>query len=562
MTMARASQTRYDLVIEKDVEIPVRDGARLKADIFRPRSGARFPAIMNIGGYRKDKLWVPPRDLEEKANPYMNWEAVNPLWWIPRGYCAIRVDTRGSGKSPGLFDPWSRQEALDFYDCIEWAAKQRWCNGRIGTSGISYFAMNQWLVASLKPPSLKAIIPWEGAADMYRDLAYHGGIFCLGFVGNWYNNHMAHHLLGKPQEHNPDAFANNWLWQYLRHNLDTGWFDQRRADWGKIDVPMLTAGNWSGMGLHLRGNTEGYTRSASILKKLRIHAGTHYHPFYSAEGRRDQLRFFDYWLKGETNGVMDEPSVKLLIRKGGKDNYQWRSEQTWPLARTRWTRFYLTPGRVSTRNRDAAEGTLDAEAPRRTRPLTYSATGMSKAGVASASWTSTVLPGSLPRLGVSFETRPLREDLEVTGPVVLTLWVASSTEDLDIYATLRNIDRDGNDVWEVGQQQQNVPVAKGWLRASHRALDLELSLPYRPYHRHDRRQWLRNNAPVRMDVEIWPTCMVFRKGHRIRLDIQPRDGAGSAPYTHYSADYNTGDNTIYTGGGMASHLLLPVIPAR
>jgi predicted acyl esterase len=560
--MARASQPRYDLVVEKDVEIPVRDGARLKADIFRPRSGARFPAIMNIGGYRKDKLWVPPRDLEEKANPYMNWEAVNPLWWIPRGYCAIRVDTRGSGKSPGLFDPWSRQEALDFYDCIEWAAKQRWCNGRIGTSGISYFAMNQWLVASLKPPSLKAIIPWEGAADMYRDLAYHGGIFCLGFVGNWYNNHMAHHLLGKPQEHNPDAFANNWLWQYLRHNLDTGWFDQRRADWGKIDVPILTAGNWSGMGLHLRGNTEGFTRSASILKKLRIHAGTHYHPFYSADGRRDQLRFFDYWLKGETNGVMDEPPVKLLIRKGGGENYQWRSEQAWPLARTRWTRFYLAPGRVGTRNREAAEGTLEAEAPRRTRPLTYSATGMSKAGVASASWTSTVLPGSLPRLGVSFETRPLREDLEVTGPAVLTLWVASTTEDMDIYATLRNIDRDGNDVWEVGQQQQNVPVAKGWLRASHRALDLELSLPYRPYHRHDRRQWLRNSQPVRVDVEIWPTCMVFRKGHRIRLDIQPRDGAGSVPYTHYSADYNTGDNTIYTGGGMASHLLLPVIPAR
>jgi putative CocE/NonD family hydrolase len=472
------------------------------------------------------------------------------------------VDTRGSGKSPGLFDPWSRQEALDFHDCIEWDAKQRWCNGRVGTSGISYFAMNQWLVASLKPPSLKAIIPWEGAADMYRDLAYHGGIFCLGFVGNWYNNHMAHHLLGKPQEHNPDAFANNWLWQYLRHNLDTGWFDQRRADWDRIDVPMLTAGNWSGMGLHLRGNTEGFMRSASLLKKLRIHAGTHYHPFYSNDGRKDQLRFFDYWLKGETNGVMDEAPVKLLIRKGGKDNYQWRSEQAWPLARTRWTRFYLNPGRVAVRNREAAEGTLEAEAPRRTRPLTYSAAGMSKAGVASASWTSTVLPGSLPRLGVSFETRPLREDLEVTGPVVLTLWVASTTEDMDIYATIRNIDRDGNDVWEVGQQQQSVPVAKGWLRASHRALDMDLSRPYRPYHRHDRRQWLRNNAPVRVDVEIWPTCMVFRKGHRIRLDIQPRDGVGSSPYTHYSADYNTGDNTIFTGGGMASHLLLPVIPAR
>jgi hypothetical protein len=560
--MNKASQPKHELVIEKDIEIPVRDGARLKADIFRPGAGGRFPAILNIGGYRKDKLWVPPPDLEEKSNPYMNWEAVNPLWWIPRGYAAVRIDTRGSGKSPGTFDPWSRQEAVDFYDCIEWVAKQKWCSGRVGLSGISYFAMNQWLVAGLRPPSLKAIIPWEGAADMYRDLAYHGGIFCLGFVGNWFNNHMAHHLFGKPQEHNPDAFSNNWLWQYMRHNLDTGWFDQRRADWSRIEVPLLTAGNWSGMGLHLRGNTEGYMRATSRHKKLRIHAGTHYHPFYSEDGRRDQLRFFDHWLKGEKNGVMDEPPVKLLIRKGGKGNYEWRQEKEWPLKRTRWTRFYLSPGKVVTRGREPAEGRLTTVPPKKQASVTYSAAGMSKAGIASASWTSTVLPGSLPRLGASFETEVFKHDLEVTGPVVLTLWVASSTEDMDIFATLRNLDPDGQDVWEVGQQQQPVPVAKGWLRASHRGLDRALTRPYRPYHTHDQRSWLRKGAPVRLDVEIWPTCMVFRKGHRMRLDIQPRDGVGSAPYTHYSADYNVGDNTIYAGGSMASHLLLPVIPRK
>jgi len=560
--MSKTSRRQHDLRVEKDVEIPVRDGARLKADIFRPATPGRYPVILNIGGYRKDKVWVPPADLEEKANPLMNWETVNPLWWIPRGYIAIRVDTRGSGKSPGQFDPWSRQEALDFHDCIEWAAKQRWSNGRVGLSGISYFAMNQWLVASLRPPSLKAIIPWEGAADMYRDFAYHGGIFCLGFVGNWFNNHMAHHLLGAPQQHNPDAFSNNWLWQYLRHSLDTGWFDQRRAAWDRIEVPLLTAGNWSGMGLHLRGNTEGYLRAACGNKKLRIHAGTHYHPFYSADGRRDQLRFFDYWLKGEKNGVMDEPPVKLLIRKGGKDNYQWRSEHEWPLDRTRWTRYYLSPQKVSARGREPAEGLLVTELPRRKSAVTYSATGMTRAGIASASWTSTALAGSLPRLGVSFETARFKEDLEVTGPVVLTLWVSSTTEDMDVFATLRNIDGDGRDVWEVGQQQQNVPMGKGWLRASHRKLDPELSQPWRPYHVHDERLWLKRNQVVRIDVEIWPTCMVFRKGHRLRLDIQPRDGVGSAPYTHYGADYNVGQNTVFTGGSMASHLLLPVIPRK
>jgi predicted acyl esterase len=133
---------------------------------------------------------------------------------------------------------------------------------------------------------------------------------------------------------------------------------------------------------------------------------------------------------------------------------------------------------------------------------------------------------------------------------------------MDVFVTLRNIDPDGRDVWEIGQQQQSVPVAKGWLRASHRKLVPGLTLPYRPYHAHDERQWLSAGEKVRLDVEIWPTCMVFARGHRLRLDIQPRDGVGSAPYTHYSADYNTGTNTIHTGGMMASHVLLPIIPRR
>jgi hypothetical protein len=130
-----------------------------------------------------------------------------------------------------------------------------------------------------------------------------------------------------------------------------------------------------------------------------------------------------------------------------------------------------------------------------------------------------------------------------------------------VFATLRNIGPDGKDVFELGQQQQQVPVAKGWLRASHRTLDEKLSLPWRPYHSHEKRIFLEKNQVVKLEVEIWPTSMVFAKGHRIRLDVQPRDGLGSAPYTHYSADYNSGTNTIHAGGSRASHLLLPVIPS-
>jgi uncharacterized protein len=117
-------------------------------------------------------------------------------------------------------------------------------------------------------------------------------------------------------------------------------------------------------------------------------------------------------------------------------------------------------------------------------------------------------------------------------------------------------------VLETGQQGAPVPVAKGWLRVSHRELDPELSLPYRPYHRHRRRLYLEPGEIVRVDVEIWPTSMVFARGHRIRLDIQPRDGVGSASYMHYHADYNTGTNTVHAGGAYEGYLLLPIIPDR
>ena len=409
----------YGIVVEKDVDVPMRDGARLKADVFRPDDPGTFPAILNLGPYQKDKLWVPPGNLEEKPNPLMNWETINPQWWVPKGYAAVRVDGRGSGKSPGECEPWSLAESIDLYDAIEWAATPH--------------------------------------------------------------------------------------------------------------------------------------------KKLRIHAGTHVHPFYSEDGRRDQLRFFDHWLKGIDNGVMAEPPVKLAIRKG-RDEVEWRFEHEWPLARTRWTKFYFdlsqpAPGTA------ANAGRLVAANPQTCSSRTYPATSLGSMGSTSAA-SSQVMAGAIPPgMGVALETPPLAQDVEVTGPVAAVLWVASSTEDMDLFLTIRNIGGDGNEVLETGQQGTPVPVAKGWLRVSHRELDAELSLPYRPYHRHQRRLYLTPGEIVKVEVEIWPTSMVFKKGHRIRLDIQPRDGVGSTAYMHYHADYNSGTNTIYSGGEKESYLLLPVIPA-
>ena len=565
MTNPNVSQPRdYALIVEKDVQVPLRDGTLLCADVFRPECGSeRVPVIINITIYQKDKLWHPPADLEEESNPHLAFETPNPLWWCPRGYALVRLDSRGSGKSLGQSEPSSYQEALDFYDAIEWIAKQPWCSGKVGTLGISYLASSQWRVAGLQPPSLKAIMPWEGRADQYRDQAYHGGIFAVGFVSSLFAIEMAHHLLGEPRSHNPDAFNNNLLWHYMRNDLDSEYWRLCSARWERITVPLYSAGNWSGFALHLRGNTEGYMNAASRHKKLRIHTGTHIHPFHSAEGRMDQLRWFDYWLKDIDTAIMDEPPVKLEIRTGGSHQpYAFRYENEWPLARTCWTKMYLRIDRTPSTDPAAVEGQLVTTPPQHEEQATYSATGVSKPGEASSpllalgGW-----PG--PRTGVSFETAPLTEDTEITGPVVLVLWVSSSSKDMDIFATLRNIGPDGEDLWEVGQHHQPVPVTKGWLRASHRKLDSGRSLPCRPYHAHNERWWLKPGEIVECQVEIWPTCMVFRKGHRLRLDIQPRDGVGSAPYTHYHADYNAGaKNTIYAGAGTASYLLLPVIPPQ
>jgi predicted acyl esterase len=548
----------YGIVVERDVDVPMRDGARLKADIFRPDDGGKFPAIMNLGPYQKDKLWIPPDNLEEKPNPWMNWETVNPEWWVPKGYAAVRVDGRGSGKSPGQCEPWSLAESIDFYDAIEWAAAQPWCNGNIGLSGISYFAINQWFVANHQPPSLKAIIPWEGFADLYRDALFHGGILSV-FMTNWFTAHLMHHVLGRASQHLPDGWQINTLHFWLHNNLDRGALRGAQAQWDKITVPMFTVGNWSGMALHLRGNTEAFMRAASKHKKLRIHAGTHVHPFYSEEGRRDQLRFFDYWLKGIDNGVMDEPPVKLAIRKG-RDEIEWREEHEWPLARTQWTKLYFE---LSRREGDAAgnAGRLVPANPQQTASRTYPATSLGSMGSTSAASSQVMGGGIKPGMGISLETEPLPTDVEVTGPVAAVLWVSSSTEDMDLFLTIRNIDAGGDEVLETGQQGTPVPVAKGWLRVSHRELDPALSLPYRPYHKHTRRQYLKPGEIVQVHVEIWPTSMVFRKGHRIRLDVQPRDGVGSQSYMHYHADYNTGTNTLYSGGDKQSYLLLPVIPA-
>ena len=254
------------------------------------------------------------------TNKYQNWEVVDPEKWVPHGYACVRVDSRGTGRSPGFIDHFSPRETRDLYECIEWAARQTWSNGKIGLSGVSYYGINQWHVASLQPPHLEAMCIWEGAADWYRDMTHHGGILST-FWANWYDMQVKTVQYGLGERGPRNAVSGLWVCgdetlsddelarnrcsfgdDILGHPLDDDYHRARSPQWDKVTVPFLSAANWGGQGLHPRGNFEGFMRAASQEKWLEAHGLEHWTHFYTDYGQLLQKAFFDCYLKGENNG--------------------------------------------------------------------------------------------------------------------------------------------------------------------------------------------------------------------------------------------------------------------
>jgi uncharacterized protein len=565
--------------IDWDLPIGMDDGAVLRADVFRPPDAGRYPVILSYGPYAKGlsfqegykSQWArlikaAPEVLHGSSNKYQNWELVDPERWVPDGYICLRVDSRGAGRSPGYLDVWSPREAQDLYRCIEWAGTQPWSNGKVGTNGISYYAMNQWQVAALRPPHLAALCVWEGASDYYRELVRHGGILS-DFLASWYPRQVAsvQHGVGERGARSavtgelvagPDSFSEAQLAQNRadvpgeakRRRLVDDYYLARTPLFENISAPLLSAANWGGMGLHTRGNFEGWLRAGSRDKWLEVHGDTHFTHFYSHYGEKLQKRFFGHFLKGANTGWENQPRVLLNIRHPG-EQFELRVEHEWPLARTPWTKYFLDPGTMALR--------LDGG--RNERVLTYATAGD----------------------GLTFRTAPLLSALEITGPVAAKLWVSSSTADADIFAVLRLFDPEGREVTFVGTNDPRVPVGLGWLRASHRKLDPERTLPSRPWHTHDEEWPLTPGEPVEVDVEIWPTSIVVPPGYSIALTVRGRDyecdgsdaGLPNAPYpmkgvgpfTHCNPDDRPSSrfakrNSLHFGPDKSPYVLLPVIP--
>jgi predicted acyl esterase len=568
--------------IDWDVAIEMDDGLVVRADVFRPDDDGRYPVILSYGPYAKGLAFQEgypdqwermiaayPDVAAGSTNKYQNWEVVDPEKWVPEGYVCVRVDSRGTGRSPGYVEHFSPRETKDFYNCIEWAGVQPWSTGKVGLNGISYYGINQWQVASLQPPHLAAMCVWEGAGDWYRDMTHHGGLLST-FWANWYDMQVktVQYGLGERGPRNPvtgqlacgdetlsdeelEANRVDFGAQIRSHPLDDDYHKDRSPVFDRITAPLLTAGNWGGQGLHLRGNTEGYVRAASEQKWLEMHGEEHWTHFYTDYGREQQLRFFDHFLKGEDNGWDRQPPVQLRVRRPG-ERFETRHEADWPIPRTHWTEFNLGVDGSLAEGDASADGSMDFDA----------------AGE-----------------GVTFRSASLETETEITGPLSLRLAVSSTTVDADIFAVLRVFDATGGEVTFQGALDPHTPIAQGWLRASHRALDADLSEPWRPYHPHDRVEPLVPGEIYDLHIELWPTSIIIPAGYTIALSIRGNDYVyeggeetgteriasfknrftGCGPFIHDDpvdrpADVFTGTTTIHFGEEHANRVLLPVIP--
>ncbi|VFA97198.1 CocE/NonD family hydrolase [Nocardia cyriacigeorgica] len=579
-TRFQRSEERDGMIIDWHVPITMDDGNVLRCDVFRPLDGGRYPVVLTYGPYAKGApfqevypvQWEAlaeefPEVARNSSTMYQNWEVVDPELWVPDGYICVRVDSRGAGWSEGFMDVLSPRETKDLYDCIEWSARQAWSTGRIALCGISYYAINGWFVAGLQPPHLAAIVGWEGMADYYRDAAYHGGIPCA-FAEMWFaaevqpmqygmgTRSVRHPVTGEhaagPVTLSDPALAGNRSEPadlFAASPLDGPFYRKRSAQWDLVEVPFLSAANWGGQGLHSRGNFEAFTQARSQQKWLEVHGLEHWTHFYSDYGVALQKRFLGHFLKGEQNGWDDEPPVLLQVRHPDGSTVE-RREHEWPLARTRWTRLHL----------DASERTLSFNAPDSSAADSFDAAA-----------------GTL-----TFWSAPLAEETEITGPIAAKLFISSTTSDADVFTTVRVFDPAGDEVVLRGALDPNTPFAQGWLRASHRAIDKDNSLPWRPYHPHDRIDPLEPGEVYELDVEIWPSCLVIPAGYRIAVDISSRDYEyagdhgpfaeklpyptnGCGPFTHpFDArpdEVRTAHVTVHTGQETGSYLLLPIIPA-
>ncbi|MEW6046696.1 MAG: CocE/NonD family hydrolase [Bacillota bacterium] len=552
------SKPEHEVRVDFDVRVPMRDGITLSADVYRPSSAGRFPAILLRTPYLKTS-----KEAFELAT-----------YFATRGYSVVWMDVRGRGDSEGAFVPY-RNDGPDGHDAIEWCAAQPWCDGNVGTMGGSYLGRIQWLTAVLRPPHLRCMVVLVTPSDPFVEMPIgtegpmhvcwrhmtSGRVLQNAESIDWmkiYEHLPLATMDEKLGRHMPDwreALAHQTLDDYWRplcyqnrfHEVDvpvlhiSGWYDDEQ-----IGTPL----NFIGMTRH--GRTEAARRSQKLLMgpwAHRVNTTTKlgevdFGPSAVIDLRKYQLRWFDYWLKGIDSRIMDEPPVRIFVMGANR----WRDEHEWPLERTRWTRYYLhSAGRANSRFGD---GLLSTDLPGDEPPDSYDYDPARPVPFITEP-TSSQIGGPDDYSAVErrddvlvYTTPPLAEDVEVTGPIRVELYASSSAVDTDFTAKLL-------DVWPNGFAQR---LCDGIVRCRYRE-------------GMDRVVWMEPGRIYPLTIDLWNTSQVFKKGHAIRLEIS------SSAFPKYDRNLNTGGDlaaetrmvvahqTVYHDREHPSCVILPIIPA-
>ncbi len=576
--------------LEINVPVRMRDGMILYADVYRPDTNEKHPAIVSRLPYNKS-LTLPI------ASGYMN-----PQRFAQEGYAVIIQDCRGTGVSEGKPRLWEH-EAEDGYDTIEWAAEQPWCDGNVGMYGASYFGYTQWMTASARPPHLKTICPAE-AAPSARDypMLCQGAVFGLQGHLAWYlrmcmlslinsklppveiratmdrltcmldnineqNNYLP--VAGSPgakigEELGIEPSINEFI-ENMKN--DDYWTNIKTvADFKDVDIPVFHISGWydqfcskvleSYEGMKTTGGSEKARNNQKLLMgpwfhglALASNVGSLDFGLASAGPSIDvtglHIKWFDYWLKGIENGIMNEPTVRIFVMG---DNV-WRNEKDWPLPNTEYTRYYFhSTGQANSRY---GNGILNNEIsgdepddvflydPRNPVPYKWDIPSSGYAMFAVQEQEEVEKRYDV----LVYTSAPLEKDIEVTGNVEIKLWAVSSAIDTDFTGKLV-------DVWPDGKAYN---LTDGIVRARYRNSTNEP-------------EFIEPSKVYEYSIKLQPTSNVFRTGHRIRVQIS------SSNFPKYDRNLNTGNTigqddkievamqTILHNKTYPSHIVLPVIP--
>ena len=549
-------------------QAPMRDGVELATEVYLPAGEGPFPVILQRTPYNR-----------RAPSPGSNCDAAIGRYFAERGYATLNQDSRGRYRSEGEFDAM-RQEARDGYDAVEWAAARPWSNGRVGMVGGSYVGLTQWQAAVEQPPHLVAIAPHYSSSDYRQGWTYQGGAFDLWFAQSWTSQILAPDTLqrrleaaGMPAdavEREVEAFVaagraklmDDWLWQMplkdfaafrrdgniaayydewlARPGYDDYWADlDVETKYPRIRVPALVTGGWydvfqegtirNFVGVRSAGGSDAARNGTQLVMRALCHAcpadttagDIDFGPDNAFDLNAAWARWFDYWLKGIDNGVADDPPVRLFVMvppdEGTAGGGFWITADEFPLPDAVETRLYLRSG--GSANTAAGDGLLSADGPGGAADeYVYDPANPVPTVGGNMCCTNDLLPsGAFDQREVEqrddvlvYTTPPLDEDLTVIGPVRVELWAASSAPDTDFTAKLVDVHPDG--------YAHN--VSEGIIRARYRNSD-------------QRASWLTPGAVHDYTIDLGYTATVFRRGHRIRLEVS------SSNFPHFDRNPNT-----------------------